>query len=168
VKRLSPRGIFICSVSVALLVLYLIVWLSFAYSVAAKRSDFIIYYTAGRLPLAKLYNLDAQKELQSSVNGSPFPVEGQVLPFNHTPVFVPLLHLLINDDYAASYFRWTGLLWVVAISCAFLIFKMTSDVTLAFAAASFYPLFTLIQQAHDTVVLLLGVLLCAHLLSLLD
>jgi hypothetical protein len=148
------------------LALYVTVWLSFAGSSVAKRSDFMIYYAAGRLPLSDLYDIDAQRELETRVAGSPLPVKGGVLPFNHTPVFVPLLHLLVTDDYAASYLRWTALLWLVALGCALLIFRMTGDVTLAFAAASFYPLFTYIQQAHDTVFLLLGILLCAHLLSL--
>ena len=166
VKRLSLRSILICSVSVALLALYFSVWLSFAGSSVAKRSDFMIYYAAGRLPLSDLYNIEAQRELETRVAGSPLPVKGGVLPFNHTPIFVPLLHLLVNDDYAASYLRWTALLWLAAFVCAFLVFRMTGDAALAFAAGSFYPLFTYIQQAHDTVFLLLGVLLCAHLLSL--
>jgi hypothetical protein len=166
VKRLSFLSIVICCISVALLALYLTVWLSFAGSSVAKRSDFMIYYAAGRLPLSDLYDIDAQRELETRVAGSPLPVKGGVLPFNHTPIFVPLLHLLVNDDYAASYLRWTALLWLVAFGCALLIFRMTGDVALAFAAGSFYPLFTYIQQAHDTVFLLLGVLLCAHLLSL--
>jgi hypothetical protein len=148
------------------LALYLTVWLSFAGSSVAKRSDFMIYYAAGRLPLSDLYDIDAQRELETRVAGSPLPVKGEVLPFNHTPVFVPLLHLLVNDDYAASYLRWTAVLWLVAFGCALLIFRMTGNVAFAFAAGSFYPLFTYIQQAHDTVFLLLGVLLCAHLLSL--
>jgi len=156
----------ICSASAALLALYLIVWLTFARSDVAKRSDFIIYYSAGTVPLSKLYNIDAQREVQARVVGSPFPVKGGVLPFNHTPVFVPLLHLLVNDDYTASYFRWTALLWLAAFACAFMVFRMTGDVALAFAAGSFYPLFTYVQQAHDTVFLLLGVLIGAHLLSL--
>ena len=165
VKRLSPLSILICAVSVALLAFYLALWLSFAGSTAAKRSDFVIYYTAGNLPLSKLYNIDAQRELQTNVTGSPFPVEGEVLPFNHTPVFVPLLHVLVNNDYVSSYLRWTALLWLATFACAFLVFRMTGDAALTFAAGSFYPLFTYIQQAHDTVFLLLGMLLGAHLLS---
>jgi hypothetical protein len=166
VKRLSFLSIVICCISVALLALYLTVWLSFAGSSVAKRSDFMIYYAAGRLPLSDLYNIDAQRELETRAAGSPLPVKGGVLPFNHTPIFVPLLHLLVNDDYAASYLRWTALLWLAALMCALLVFRMTGDVALAFAAGSFYPLFTYVQQAHDTVFMLLGILLGAHLLSL--
>ncbi len=81
-------------------------------------------------------------------------------------MFVPLLHLLVNDDFAASYLRWTALLWFAAFVCALLIFRMTGDIVLAFVAGSFYPLFTSVLQGHDTVFLLLGGLLCAHLLSL--
>ena len=166
VKQLPPFSLLICAVSVALLGLYFSVWLSFASSPVAKRSDFMIYYAAGRVPLNKLYNIEAEREMQTSVLGSPFPVKGGVMPFNHTPVFVPLLHLLVNDDYAASYLRWTALLWLAAFACAFVVFKMTGDMALAFAAASFYPLFTYIDQGHDTVFVLFGVLLGAHLLTL--
>jgi hypothetical protein len=166
VKELSLRSALICVVSVALLAFYLMVWLSFPRSSAAKRSDFAIYYSAGTVPLGKLYNIEAQREVQTRVLGSPFPVAGGVMPFNHTPVVVPLLHLVVDENYTASYLRWTSLLWLVAFVCAFLIFKMTGDVALAFAAASFYPLFTYVQQAHDAVFPLLGILLCAHLLSL--
>jgi hypothetical protein len=165
-KPFSPARILVSAVSVALLVLYFSVWLSFAGSPTARRSDFLIYYTAGRLPLNKLYNLDAQREVQTRLLGAPLPVAGELLPFNHTPVFVPLLHLLINDDYAASYRRWTVLLWLVALSCVLLIFKISGDFALAVAAASFYPLFTYVQQGHDTVFLLFGILLGAYLLSL--
>ncbi len=164
-KRLSPRSILICAVSVALLALYLTVRISFAGSTAAKRSDFMIYYAAGTLPLSKLYNIDSQREVEANA-GSPFAANGAVLPFNHTPIFVPLLHLLVNGNYAASYLRWTAFLWLGAFLCALVVFRITGDVALAFAAASFYPLFTYIQQAHDTVFLLLGILLGAHLLLL--
>jgi len=166
VKQLSLRSIFICAVSVALLVFYLTVWLSFPNRSAAKRSDFIIYYSAGRLPLRKLYDIDANRELQTTVAGSPLPVKGSALPFNHTPVLVPLLHLLVDDDYAASYFRWTTLLWLAALMCALLVYRMTADVALAFAGFGFYPLFIYVLQGHDTIFLLLGVLLGAYLLSL--
>lgn len=165
-KHLSLRSYLICGVSVALLLLYIAVWFSFAHNSVAKRSDFIIYYTTGKVPLAKLYNIDAQREIQINVLGSPFPVTGGVMPFNHTPVFVPLMHLLVNDDYAVSYLRWTSVLWVALFVCAFVIFRMTGDVAFALAAASFYPLFTYVQQAHDTIFVLLGILIGAHLLSL--
>jgi hypothetical protein len=165
VKQHLPRSVIICAVSVALFAFYLSVWFSFPYSSAAKRSDFMIYYTAGRLPLSKLYNIQAQRELETTA-GSPFAARGEVLPFNHTPIFVPLLHLFVNDNYAGSYLRWTALLWLAALMCALLVFRMTGDVALAFAAGSFYPLFTYVQQAHDTVFMLLGILLGAHLLSL--
>jgi hypothetical protein len=166
VKQLSARSVIICAVSVSLLGLYLAVWFSFAHSSAAKRSDFIIYYSAGRLPLSKLYDVDANREVQTTVAGSLLPVVGGAMPFNHTPVFVPLLHVLVDDDYAASYLRWTALLWLAALTCSVLVYRITGDVALALAAFSFYPLFTYIQQAHDTVFLLLGILLGAHLLSL--
>ena len=165
-KLLSPRNALICLVSVALLALYLAVWFTFARSSVAKQSDFIIYYSAGTVPLSKLYNVEAQREIQTGVFGSTFPVKGGVMPFNHTPVFVPLLHLLVDDDYAASYLRWTSLLWVAVFICAFIVFRMTGEFAFALAAASFYPLFTYVQQAHDSVFLLLGILLGAHLLSL--
>ncbi|HLO00347.1 MAG TPA: glycosyltransferase 87 family protein [Pyrinomonadaceae bacterium] len=165
-REFSLRGVLICAISVLLLALYLTVWLSFADSSSVKRSDFIIYYAAGSLPLNRLYDLDAQRELEARVVGSPFPIKGEVLPFNHTPIFVPLLHLLVNDNYAGSYLRWTSLLWITALLCGLLIFKMTDDVAFAFAAVSFYPLFTYIQQGHDTIFLLLGILLGAYLLSL--
>ncbi len=165
-KHLSLRSTLICLVSVALLALYLVVWLTFARSSVAMRSDFIIYYSAGTVPLSKLYNVEAQREIQTGVFGSTFPVKGGVMPFNHTPVFVPLLHLLVDDDYAASYLRWTSLLWVAVFVCAFIVFRMTGEFAFALAAASFYPLFTYVQQAHDSVFLLLGILLGAHLLSL--
>lgn len=125
----------------------------------------MIYYSAGRLPLSKLYNIETQRELEITA-GSPFAAKGEVLPFNHTPVFVPLLHLLVNDDYASSYLRWTALLWFVVLGCGLLVFRITGDVALAFAACSFYPLFIYILQGHDTVFLLFGLLLGAHLLSL--
>src|SRR5215216_3815522 len=101
-KRISLPRVFVCCVSIGLLAAYLTVWLPFGTSPLAKRADFLIYYTAGKLPLSKLYNLDAQRDVQIQVLGSPVPIKGGVLPFNHAPLLVPLLHILVNDDYAAS------------------------------------------------------------------
>jgi hypothetical protein len=166
VKRFSLLRVLIVCVSIAMLATYLTVWPALTRNPMAKRADFIIYYCAGRVPLSKLYNIDAQREVQIGVLGSPMPVEGGMLPFNHAPLFVPLLHMLVNDDYAASYLRWTMLLWPVILGCAFLIFKMTGDLALCLVSASFYPVFISVMKGHDTVFILLGVLLCAYLLSL--
>jgi hypothetical protein len=165
-KWLSFRSVLICSVSVALLAFYSSVWLSFGGGPTAKKSDFMIYYAAAKVPLNELYNIEAEREMQTRVLGSPFPVTGGVMPFNHSPIFVPLMKLLVDDDYAASYLRWTVLLWFVALVCALVVFRMTGEVALALAAASFYPVFVSILHGHDTVLMLLGILLSAHLLSM--
>lgn len=165
-KRISLPRVLVCCVSIGLLAAYVIVWSPFGASPMAKRADFLIYYTAGRVPLSKLYNLEAQRDVQIGVLGSPVPIKGGVLPFNHAPLFVPLLHLLVDDDYAASYFRWTVLMWPVILACAFLVFKMTGNYAFSFASASFYPVFISIMKGQDTAFVLLGTLLCFYLLSL--
>jgi hypothetical protein len=75
------------------------------------------------------------------------------------------MHLLMNGSFASSHLRWTAVLWLIAVACAFLVHRISGDADLAFAAFSFCPLFIAILVGHDTVIVLLGILLCAHLLS---
>jgi hypothetical protein len=124
----------------------------------------MIYYAAGSVPISKLYDIQAERERQTEVLGAPFPVDGGAMPFNHAPFLVPLLHLLIDGDFVSSYFRWTTLLWFIALVCTIVVYRMSGDLALTFAVGSFYPFFAAVMLGHDTVFVLLGVLLCAYLL----
>jgi hypothetical protein len=129
-------------------------------------SDYIAIYTAGTLPLNQLYDVDAERAVQTAVIGSPYPTPGGLLPFNHPPFYVPVLYLITGDDYRASYVRWVALLLSLLCACGLIIYlllvgqgwgKVGAALT-AFAAALFYPAFLSILKGQDTMFLLLGAL----------
>lgn len=145
-------------------------------------TDFLIFYTAGRLantaPLSELYDLDQQRAVQHPIVGSTFYANG-LLPFNHPPFLAPILGLCIDGDYRASYLRWTGMMTVVAAIAALILARVYLQESAPADAASgpsrrtwqpvsgegllvivglliFYPTFISLLKGQDTALILLG------------
>src|SRR6185503_4075527 len=115
-KRIDVLTVLFCCACIGLIASYVTVWLPFARDRMAKRADFLIYFTAANLPSDQIYNIDAQRNIQIKTLGSPVPIKGDVLPFNHAPVLLPLMRVLIDESYENSYRRWTLVLWLVMVS----------------------------------------------------
>ena len=164
-KRIDLLSVLFCCVCIGLIAAYITVWLPFAHDRMAKRADFLIYFTAANLPSDQIYNIDAQRNVQIKTLGSPVPIKGDVLPFNHAPVLLPLMRVLIDENYESSYRRWTLVLWLVMVSCAVLVYFISENVLIALASLSFYPVFISIMKGHDTAFVLLGLLLFTYLLK---
>lgn len=164
-KRIDVLTVLFCCVCIGLIASYVTVWLPFAHDRMAKRADFLIYFTAANLPADQIYNIDAQRNIQAKTLGAPVPIKGDVLPFNHAPVLLPLMQLLIDENYESSYRRWTLVLWLVMVLCAVIVYLISQNVLLALASLSFYPVFISIMKGHDTAFVLLGLLLFTYLLK---
>src|SRR5688500_15072407 len=67
-----------------------------------RRSDFLIFYTAGRILQAeggaKLYDLDAQQSTQAGLYAIAAD-RAHMLPFNHPAYIAVLPAAIVGDDY---------------------------------------------------------------------
>ncbi len=153
------------------LVVYQRLWLSVYHHPALEGVDFILFYTAGHLAqsgsLAHLYDLEAQRAIQQTIIPNPDFVPGGVLPFNHPPFLVPLMALIVGEDYHASFLRWTVMLLLVLAFCGWMMARLLEETgwervegrAIALSGLCFYPLFISMLKGQVTVFLLAGVLL---------
>ena len=147
-------------------------WKTFVGDRNLLNQDFLGYYTAASLPRTSIYDINRQRELQTSLLGKPYGVPAGVLLFNHPPFLVPVVRLLNNGNYFESYQRWAALLFAISVTCSVIIYLLLRDAghtvlvsTLsAFTALLFYPSYRSIEIGTDTSVALLAVLLWAFFL----
>ncbi len=163
----SWRGILFAGI-ISLLIIYVVWWgRMIADPVQRTSADFISFYSAGRVAqlhgMASIYNAQYQQDVEQDVVGFPL-VKGQVLLYNHMPYLAPLLALVFNENYVASFERWLLILIAVyLIGTQFLIKSlfMTEKAEIQFAlfasTLTFFPLFISLWQGQDTAFLYLGV-----------
>ena len=163
----------------SLLIIYFVWWgRMIGDPVARSGTDFIAFYSAGRIAqahgFASIYDIEYQKEIEQEVVGFPL-ADGQVLLYNHMPYLVPLLALVVNDNYALSFKLWALILISIYITGSlFLInslFATDKDTRFALfiATLTFSPLFISLWQGQDTAFLYLGVALwCIGILKKQD
>lgn len=129
--------------------------------VRAPLSDFLPIYAAARLQQAgqNPYDVEAQCRVQNTVRTD------LCMPFNHTPVLLPLARLIATENYTASYARWCLLLVIVLAVTAFVAYRLSENLDASQQAILFLPVFISITQGQDTAFMLLGVFLWAWLLK---
>ena len=164
----SWRGMLFAG-AVSLLAIYFVWWGRMIGSpVERSGTDFIAFYSAGRIAqahgFASIYDIERQQKIEQEVVGFPL-AEGQVLLYNHMPFLVPLLALIVNANYVASFARWLlVLISIYLIGTQFLIKSLfPSDkenirFALFMVTLTFSPLFISLWQGQDTAFLYLGVL----------
>src|SRR5215217_9772380 len=96
--------------AVSLLIIYFIWWgRMIGDPVERSGADFIALYSAGRVAqsrgFASIYNIEQQQKIEQEVVGFTL-AEGQVLLYNHMPYLVPLLALVVNNNYVQSFECW--------------------------------------------------------------
>jgi len=163
----SWRGMLFAG-ALALLIIYFVWWgKMIGDPVEHSSADFIHFYSAGRIAqtygFASVYDIEYQKKVEQEVVGFHL-AERQVLLYNHMPYLVPLLALVVNDNYVGSFERWVLVLIVIyLIGTQFLIKslftsgKKDMDFALFAGALTFLPLFISLWQGQDTAFLYLGV-----------
>lgn len=127
-------------------------------------TDFIAFYTAGRIAsesgYAKVYDLNAQRNIQAEVVGFPLQ-EKQFLLYNHLPFTLPLLSLVIERDYVISFFRWvfvSGLFYLAAILVLIksLLVEKSQHKKIILALLTFFPFTVSLILGQDTAIFVLG------------
>ena len=130
-----------------------------------QRQDFLVLYTAARLPASQLYNIESQRRVQIEIRGKAYEDPAGVLPFVSPPILIPFVRLIITDDYFASYWRWVAFLIGVCLVCAVLVYLITRDVLAAVTAILFIALFGSVLKGQVSPLMTVGLLLWGYFLS---
>src|SRR5215207_8524185 len=168
----SPlHRVFVVTGIISLFASYLGLWIRFINDpVERTGSDFIAFYSAGRVAqdkgYSRVYDPLLQQAVQEEQVGFPL-VKGQVLLYNHLPFLVPVLRFLVNRDYVHSFYRWVFLLVAFYIVSLILLSKSVPDSDTdprivwltALGGFLFLPLFFSLMNGQDTAILFLGVAL---------
>jgi hypothetical protein len=135
-----------------------------------KPTDFSIFYTAGRIAdtgrYDLIYDIETQRATRQDFLGVPLET-ANVLPFNHPPLFVPLMQIIADENYMASYWRWVAVLTVFFVATMVVFNQLLREEKkeagprwlLILASVLFYPLFVSFFRGQDSVIVLLGVML---------
>ncbi len=141
-----------------------------------NNADFMAFYAAGKAAQAQgfsnVYDVLLQQKIEQTVLGFQL-ADGRVLLYNHVPYLVPILALLVDNNYAMSFARWVLLLLVIYIFALFFFSKYfladkdkNSRIVLCLGALTFFPLFVSLWQGQDTAFLFFGMVLwCVGILK---
>jgi len=132
-------------------------------------TDFIHFYTAGRIAQSygypAVYDLKLQQKFEQDVVGFEL-AEGQVLPYNHAPYLIPILKVLVSENYIMSFVRWVTFLIsaylassIIFINTIFLEQQQKEKRILLSGMMTFYPFYVSILLGQDTALLFTGVVL---------
>lgn len=127
-----------------------------------RLSDFPAFYTAVRLwqKGEQPYNLENQCREQRQFKRS------ECLPFVHPPVLLPVLSLLVTENFVASYWRWVVLLIGVLGFCFVPLYQLTREVPATLQALLWQPVVASVWIGQDTVFVFAGILFWAWLLKM--
>jgi hypothetical protein len=132
-----------------------------------KPTDFSIFYTAGKIAAdgkyEYLYDIETQREVRESFLEKNIVPE-QVLPFNHPPLLVPILQLIVSNNYMASYWLWVIFMIIflgitmIVINHLLMQLGWTESTRALFIISCliFYPIFVSLLKGQDTAFLLVG------------
>jgi hypothetical protein len=152
----------------SLAIVYLVLWMRMINSHAERTgTDFIGFYTAARIAQTEgrqfIYIPELQQRMEEDLVGFEL-APGQVLLFNHLPYLVPLISLIVNENYIASLIRWNVILLALYGLVIYLIgskFRKSilndkESLILGVGLLLFFPFFVSLLNGQDTVFLLLG------------
>lgn len=170
-NSLDLRRIFVLVATISLVIIYAAIWARMITDNAQRTgTDFIAFYAGGRVAqqygFGQAYNIPLQKQIQEEQVGFEL-ANRQVLLYNHLPHLLPVLWLVMNDNYIASLITWALCLlgcYVLSLRLAFKLLpgaltNATSKTAYWGGGLLFFPVFISLLQGQDTAFLFLGVTL---------
>lgn len=133
----------------------------------AKRTDFIIFYIAGKLAKlygwTQIYDMGLQYSQHQSILGFTFDKDFY-LPYNHPPLLLPVLRLIYSENFLHSYLFWILFLFFLIAGAIFIFFKLLKEhgfsarnsIFVIVSISLFYPLFIGLLKGQDSALLFLG------------
>jgi len=100
------------------------------------------------------YSLEKQCLVESKIIGN------TCVPFGHPPILLPLLALVSNNDFEASYWRWTAILCSALLVTAFPLYWLSGDAVQTIQSLLFYPGIVSVFFGNDICFVLLAVCFC--------
>jgi len=134
----------------------------FWYRADTTTTDFPAFHAVGLLwkSGAQPYNLENQCRVEKEVN----PAQ-PCLPFAHPPILLPLLALASDDNYVASYWRWTFFTTIVLFLCFIPFYRLSGEPRIAMQSMLFFPAIFGLWMGQDNAIELFAVLWCIYLLT---
>ena len=167
-KKLSFPKIFFWVGIISLLLVYVILWAQMIKTPSERTgTDFIAFYTAGRVAqeygAQEVYNIAYQKSIQEGVLGFSITKEQQLI-YIHPPLIIPLLVLIVQENYSVSFFVWV-FMQTVLYGISFYVLShiqpktWSSEQKLNFSLSGilFFPNFISLLLGQDTSFVFLGV-----------
>lgn len=120
----------------------------------AMTSDFVYFYVVGRLYESgqNPYDLDRQCRAQAELG------RGNCAGYAHTPILLPLLALLFNDDFQVSYWRWALFQIGLLAICVCLLYLVSRNFFASLQCCVFPPVIGGLLIANDTIFILTAIL----------
>lgn len=125
-----------------------------------RLSDFPSFYSATRLWQKGEQPFALPNQCREQI---PFR-RSECLPYVHPPILLPVLSLLVDGNFVASYWRWVAFLVTVLLVCLIPLYKLTGDVGTALQAILWQPIIASIWLGQDVVVIFAAVVFWLWLL----
>ncbi len=168
--RINYQRILVIAGSISLLIYYLFQWVQMISDPILRTSvDFVAYYSAGRIMdergAAHVYDFAILHQVENQVVGYELG-DDQILPYLHMPFQLPLLALMVNENYVSSFLRWDLFLIAIYLPGIFVFSKWILENMPLLAgrgflagAVVFFPFFVSLLLGQNTAILFLGVAL---------
>jgi hypothetical protein len=166
--KIGYYRIFLIASVISLSVSYAGVWFRLINDpIERTGSDFIAFYTAGRMAQEKgasrVYDIALQRQIEEEQVGFMLAPE-QVLQYNHMPFLIPVLRRIVTTDYVGSFARWALLMALFQAAAMILLGRMLKRAGIKPSSARiamvggmlFLPAFFSLMNGQDTGILLLG------------
>lgn len=155
---MRTKSIFLWVVIAAQLFIYGHFW----YGADLTTTDFPAFHAIGLLWKSgeQPYNLENQCRVEKEVN----PAQ-PCLPFAHPPILLPVLALVSDANYTASYWRWTFFTTVILFLCLIPLYLLARDLRIAMQSILFFPAVFGLWMGQDNAIVLFAVLWCIYLLT---
>jgi len=155
----------------SLALVYLLLWLGMINDQKERTgADFIAFFAASQIAITEgpynIYNLELQKQVEEDQIGFEL-ASGQILLFNHLPYLIPILNLIVTEDYIASFVRWGVILLAVFLLGNYILLSVLINTGLnkqeymlfGFGSILFLPFFISLLNGQDTAFLFIGAVL---------
>jgi hypothetical protein len=175
--KINFRRVTIVAGLASLTIVYALLWVRTITTPEERTgADFIAFYTAGRIAQTygneHVYDPAFQQAVQEAEVGFTL-VPGQVLLYNHVPYLIPILTVLINSNYVASFIRWAALLIAICTAGVALLAGLLQRVAWSRAdiwvaaggMVTFFPIFISQINGQDTAFIFFG--LCLWVIGIL-
>jgi hypothetical protein len=116
-----------------------------------------LVWKAGEQP----FDLENQCRIEKQIN----PAQ-PCLPFAHPPILLPLMALASDQNYVASYWRWTTVTGFLLCVCLLPLYFLSRDLPVTVQSILFFPAVFGLWMGQDNALVLLSVVLCVWLLKL--